>query len=75
MDAAMNKLATSFGAPVADDNNTITAGPRGPALLQDIWFLKKLAHFDREVSFLNLGSGQRSLNILGRVLCPSIRFE
>nr|WP_276120103.1 catalase [Pararhizobium qamdonense] len=45
----MNKLTTSFGAPVVDDNNTITAGPRGPALLQDVWFLEKLAHFDREV--------------------------
>jgi catalase len=45
----MNKLTTSFGAPVADDNNTLTAGPRGPALLQDVWFLEKLAHFDREV--------------------------
>ena len=45
----MNKLTTSFGAPVADDNNTITAGRRGPALLQDVWFLEKLAHFDREV--------------------------
>ncbi|WP_050849006.1 catalase, partial [Bordetella pertussis] len=28
--------------------NTMTAGPRGPALLQDVWFLEKLAHFDRE---------------------------
>jgi catalase len=27
----------------------ITAGPRGPMLLQDVWFLEKLAHFDREV--------------------------
>jgi catalase len=44
-----NKLTTSFGAPVADDNNIMTAGPRGPALLQDVWFLEKLAHFDREV--------------------------
>ncbi|WP_283255889.1 catalase [Dyella humicola] len=45
----MSKLTTSFGAPVADDNNTMTAGPRGPALLQDVWFLEKIAHFDREV--------------------------
>ncbi|TCR81442.1 catalase [Rhizobium sp. BK376] len=45
----MNKLTTSFGAPVVDDNNIISAGPRGPALLQDVWFLEKLAHFDREV--------------------------
>jgi catalase len=27
----------------------MTAEPRGPALLQDVWFLEKLAHFDREV--------------------------
>jgi catalase len=46
---AMTKLTTAFGAPVADDNNIMTAGPRGPALLQDVWFLEKLAHFDREV--------------------------
>lgn len=45
----MTKLTTAFGAPVPDDDNTITAGPRGPALLQDVWFLEKLAHFDREV--------------------------
>ena len=37
------------GAPVADNTNIMTAGPRGPALLQDIWLLEKLAHFDREV--------------------------
>ena len=45
----MSKLTTAFGAPVADDNNTMTAGRRGPALLQDVWFLEKMAHFDREV--------------------------
>ncbi|WP_050461616.1 catalase [Herbaspirillum autotrophicum] len=44
-----NKLTTSAGAPVADNQNIQTAGPRGPALLQDVWFLEKLAHFDREV--------------------------
>jgi catalase len=45
----MNKLTTEFGAPVVDDNNVITAGQRGPQLLQDVCFLEKLAHFDREV--------------------------
>lgn len=45
----MKKLTTAFGAPVVDNQNTQTAGPRGPALLQDVWFLEKLAHFDREV--------------------------
>jgi len=43
------KLTTAFGAPVADNQNVLTAGPRGPMLLQDAWFLEKLAHFDREV--------------------------
>ncbi len=43
------KLTTSFGAPVPDNQNIMTAGPRGPALLQDVWFLEKMAHFDREV--------------------------
>ncbi|RXK32901.1 hypothetical protein BBD39_02635 [Arsenophonus endosymbiont of Bemisia tabaci Asia II 3] len=42
-------LTTAAGSPVVDNNNVITAGPRGPMLLQDVWFLEKLAHFDREV--------------------------
>jgi catalase len=37
------------GAPVVENLNIETAGPRGPALLQDIWLIEKLAHFDREV--------------------------
>jgi catalase len=43
------KLTTRNGAPVVDNQNTMTAGPRGPVLLQDVWYLEKLAHFDREV--------------------------
>ena len=43
------KLTNNVGAPVADNQNVMTAGPRGPMLLQDAWFLEKLAHFDREV--------------------------
>jgi catalase len=42
-------LTTTGGAPVVDNQNVMTAGPRGPQLLQDVWFLEKLAHFDREV--------------------------
>lgn len=45
----MQKITHANGAPVVDNTNTQTAGPRGPALLQDIWLLEKLAHFDREV--------------------------
>lgn len=43
------RFTNATGAPVADNVNTMTAGRRGPALLQDIWLLEKLAHFDREV--------------------------
>ena len=43
------KLTTNAGAPVVDNQNIMTAGRRGPALLQDVWFLEKLGHFDREV--------------------------
>ena len=43
------KLTNNVGAPVVDNQNVLTAGPRGPQLLQDVWFLEKLAHFDREV--------------------------
>ncbi len=43
------KLTTAAGCPVVDNQNTMTAGPRGPVLLQDVWYLEKLAHFDREV--------------------------
>ena len=43
------KLTNNVGAPVPDNQNVQTAGPRGPMLLQDVWYLEKLAHFDREV--------------------------
>jgi catalase len=43
-----NKLTTSWGAPVGDNQNSITAGDRGPTLLQDVHLLEKLAHFNRE---------------------------
>jgi catalase len=42
-------LTTVFCAPFADNQNIKTAGPLGPALLRDVWFMEKLAHFDREV--------------------------
>ena len=43
-----NKLTTNQGAPVPDDQNSLTAGSRGPTLLGDQHLLEKLAHFDRE---------------------------
>lgn len=43
------KLTHANGAPVTDNTNSLTAGSRGPMMLQDVWFLEKMAHFDREV--------------------------
>ncbi len=43
------RLTQANGAPVADNTNSLTAGARGPMMLQDVWHLEKLAHFDREV--------------------------
>jgi len=43
------KLTNNVGIPIADNQNVMTAGKRGPQLLQDVWFLERLAHFDREV--------------------------
>ncbi|MGB0132393.1 catalase [Dokdonella sp.] len=42
-------LTTDFGAPVPDNQNSLTAGPRGPLLAQDVWLNEKLANFVREV--------------------------
>ena len=41
-------LTTSAGCPVADNQNSLTAGPRGPVLLQDYQLLEKLAQQNRE---------------------------
>jgi len=45
----LRQMTSAAGAPVGDNQNSLTAGARGPMLLQDVWFLEKLAHFDREV--------------------------
>jgi len=47
----MNKrqtMTTSAGAPVGDNQNSLTAGPRGPVLMQDLLLTEKMAHFNRE---------------------------
>lgn len=41
-------LTTSGGNPVADNQNSLTAGPRGPLLIQDWQLFEKHAHFNRE---------------------------
>ena len=41
-------ITTASGIPVADNQNSASAGPRGPLLLQDFHLLEKLQHFNRE---------------------------
>jgi catalase len=43
-----NKLTTASGRPYAENENSQTAGPRGPVLLQDYILHEKMAHFNRE---------------------------
>lgn len=42
------RLTTNEGMPVGDNQNSVTAGPRGPVLLQDFQLIEKMAHFNRE---------------------------
>jgi catalase len=42
------KLTTTGGRPIADNQNSLTVGPRGPLLIQDYQLLEKLAHQNRE---------------------------
>ncbi|WP_040949987.1 catalase KatA [Gorillibacterium massiliense] len=48
MSSSNKHLTTSWGAPVGDNQNSVTAGSRGPTLIQDVHLLEKLAHFNRE---------------------------
>ena len=41
-------LTTAAGIPVGDNQNSMTAGPRGPLLVQDWQLFEKHAHFNRE---------------------------
>lgn len=41
-------MTTAAGVPVADNQNSLTAGPRGPVLMADYQLMEKMAHFNRE---------------------------
>jgi len=49
MDKKKRALTNEVGAPIADNENAVTAGPRGPVLMSDVWLMEKMAHFNREV--------------------------
>lgn len=43
------RLTNEVGAPIPDNDNSITAGYRGPVMMQDVWLMEKMSHFNREV--------------------------
>ena len=47
-DSQKTVLTTTAGRPVPDNQNSLSAGPRGPLLLEDVHLLEKLAHQNRE---------------------------
>src|SRR6201996_1723967 len=44
----MSQMTTTGGNPISDNQNSLSAGPRGPLLLQDYQLIEKLAHQNRE---------------------------
>ena len=42
------QLTTSAGAPVGDNQNSLSVGPRGPLLLEDVQLIERNAQFNRE---------------------------
>ncbi|MCH7740163.1 MAG: catalase [Chloroflexi bacterium] len=46
--ADRKRLTTSAGAPVGDNQNSLSVGPRGPLLLEDLQLIEKNAQFNRE---------------------------
>ena len=48
VDSGGQGLTTNFGQPIADNQNSLKAGFRGPALLEDFILREKLTHFDHE---------------------------
>lgn len=48
MDNKKKEMTTAAGAPVAENQNVITAGERGGVMMQNVWMMEKLAHFNRE---------------------------
>ncbi|HME23387.1 MAG TPA: catalase [Acetobacteraceae bacterium] len=62
-----NVFTSATGSPAAETANITTAGPSGPALLQNIWPIEKIAHFDREVR-LRYRNGLVNVHRVNRLL-------
>ena len=60
-------LTTDAGAPVVDNQNSMTAGARGPLLAQDLWLNEKLGNFVRELA--NIHALKFSLRLAKKLNC------
>jgi catalase len=47
-DASKKRLTSADGRPIGDNQNSLTAGPRGPLLMQDVQLQEQMQHFNRE---------------------------
>ena len=47
-DGNIDTLTTAQGGPIADDQNSLKVGARGPTVLEDFHFREKIFHFDHE---------------------------
>jgi catalase len=48
MSEERKRMTTDAGRPVGDNQNSLTVGPRGPVVFEDILLFEKMAHFNRE---------------------------
>ena len=48
VDSAGQMLTTDMGVPIADNQNSLKAGLRGPTLMEDFILREKITHFDHE---------------------------
>jgi hypothetical protein len=88
-DAAQASLTTNQGVIVADNQNTLKSGERGPSLLKDFAFREKITHFDHEripegtdfaivaprIGGVNLKSGKHLAAHMARSGAPSVVFD
>jgi catalase len=73
-------LTNNAGAPVADNQNVMTAGPRGPMLLQDVWFLEKKERGREEDCCARKGDGAYRVGffpsgMVQRACWPAVLFQ
>jgi catalase len=70
-------MTTTSGRPVGDNQNSNTAGPQGPVLMEDYLLFEKMAQFNREriPERVVHGKGARLFNQIGKKIEVITRFS